>query len=96
MKIKHGILILCIFGLAGCTSSHSGPGGMHKVAWYEKHKIARIKEINWCNNNTPRQTLSACLNAYQAEKRLTAKKFFSQPKTPYTGGGMTVSPNSIP
>ena len=53
--------------LAGCSSSNSGPSGMHKVNWYEKHNTARTKEIKWCNNNTPRQTLAACQNAIQAE-----------------------------
>jgi uncharacterized protein YceK len=94
--IKNIAVILCVMVLAGCSSSNSGPSGMHKVAWYEKHNMARTKEIKWCNNNTPRQTLAACLNAYQAEKTLTTKKFFAQPKTPYTGGGMVVSPNTIP
>lgn len=95
-KLKQIAVILFVLGLAGCSSSDNGPGGMHKVAWYEKHNGARTEEIKWCNNNSPRQTLAACLNAYQAQKTIATKKFFAQPKTPFTGGGMAVSPNSIP
>lgn len=95
-RIKTILVILCVMAMAGCSSSNNGPSGMHKVDWYEKHNTARTKEIKWCNNNTPRETLAACLNAGQAENALATKKFFAQPTTPFTGGGMTVSPNDIP
>lgn len=95
--ISKVVVVFCVVGLAGCSSNNNGPSGMHKVAWYEKHSTARTKEIKWCNNNTPRQSLAACLNAYQAENTQATKKFFSQPSTPFTGGGtVTNSPNNIP
>ena len=93
--IKTIAAILCVMALAGCSSANNGPSGMHKVSWYEKHTPARTKEIKWCNNNTPRQTLAACLNAYQAEHTLAAKKFFKTQH--FTGGGTPLnSPNWTP
>ncbi|MBU2765602.1 EexN family lipoprotein [Acidithiobacillus ferrivorans] len=94
--IKTIAVILCVMSFSGCSSSNSGPSGMHKVDWYKKHHTARTKEIKWCNNNTPRQTLAACLNAYQAENALATKKFFKPQH--FTGGGGTslTNPNNIP
>jgi hypothetical protein len=65
---------------------------MHKVDWYEKHNTARTKEIKWCKNNTPRQTLAACLNAYQAERTVAAKNFFKTPAGGFVGGGSAAAP----
>ena len=80
MKIKHSILILCILGLAGCASSHSGPGGLHKVDWYKAHPKVAAKEVKWCNNNAPRKTLAACQNAFSAMSALETNSFFKVPK----------------
>ena len=93
-RIKTIAVILCVMGLAGCSSSNSGPSGMHKVDWYEKHNTARAKEIKWCSNDTPRQSLAACLNAYQAENTLATKAFFKPQHI--IVHSTTVSPNSIP
>ncbi|MBU2721070.1 EexN family lipoprotein [Acidithiobacillus ferridurans] len=85
-KTKGIIAMICIVGLAGCSSSHSGPGGMHKVDWYTAHPKVAAQEVKWCNNNAPRKVLAACQNAYQAQSDIATKQFFGVPK-----GGIQVT-----
>ncbi|SMH64781.1 exported protein of unknown function [Acidithiobacillus ferrivorans] len=54
--------------LAGCSSSHNGPEGMHSVSWYRKNADARHKEMAWCNQHVSLKDAggAACGNATQA------------------------------
>jgi hypothetical protein len=76
------VMMLLAMLMSGCAAKNNGPSGMHKVDWYRQHPAARHKELKWCNNDTPRQKLAACLNAYQASMEGTPTK-----TPPFSVGG---------